>query len=468
MKGADSAEQIVCDVAEGRRDILELAEETLRRIRSAAPLGATTYVDPEAVLRGASAAQRAQGSLRGLPIVVKDNIHVAGMPNAAGTEALRNHVPSDHAGSVKALLEAGAFVVAKTNMHELAFGATSANAAFGDVRNPHDLDRFAGGSSGGTAALVAAGAVPSGLGTDTGGSVRIPSALTGVCGFRPSTGSYDGYGVTPLSTTRDTIGPIANTVRGCMILDDVLRTREFDIDEPAAGRIRLGIPRTYFVDDLDAWVRAAWDEVLAALETDGVELVPVDVDEIARIERRWGQTLVEYEAPRLLAEYLQEFAGGISVDELFSLVASPDVRVIIDRFSAVGEDDYIQCLRDRERMQREYAALFARERVHALAFPTTPRVAGRLDSSDTLGGDFSAFVRNTSPGSFSGLPGITMPIEVHPAALPVGFALDGPRGSDRALLHLAERLEPVVSGAIYSTGDKTSASCRPPRVARTR
>lgn len=184
--------------------------------------------DSAAVLAAARAAdiRRALGlpcgRLCGLPVIVKDNIDSAELPTTAGTPALAAHRPATNAAVLRRLLDEGAVLLGKSNMHELAFGATSNNAFYGPVRNPYDVTRIPGGSSGGTAAAIAARIVPVGLGTDTAGSVRVPAALTGTVGFRPSAGRYSTEGIVLISQTQDRVGTHARTVRDLVLLDRVL------------------------------------------------------------------------------------------------------------------------------------------------------------------------------------------------------------------------------------------------------
>ena len=162
------------------------------------------------------------GSLDRMRIGIKDNVHVAGLPNPAGTAALDGFVPAKDATLVARLRQAGAIIAGKNNLHELAYGITSANGAYGIVENAYDPTLIAGGSSGGTAVAVALGLVDAGIGTDTGGSVRIPAALNGIVGFRPTVGRYPNDGMTLISTTRDTAGPITSTVADAALLDAIL------------------------------------------------------------------------------------------------------------------------------------------------------------------------------------------------------------------------------------------------------
>nr|WP_322084911.1 amidase family protein [Burkholderia cepacia] len=201
------------------------------------------------------------------------------MPTAAGTAALRDAVPRADAPVVARVIDAGALAAGKANMHELAFGCTSDNGFFGPARNPYDPSRIPGGSSGGSAVLVASGAVPAALGTDTGGSVRIPAALCGLVGFRPTHGRYPSGGVVPISPARDTVGPIARTVADVMLLDEILSGNGSALPAVDDTRgFRLAVPYSTLWEGLSPDARPVLDRALHASAAVGVGgLVPASV-----------------------------------------------------------------------------------------------------------------------------------------------------------------------------------------------
>jgi len=457
-----TATEAVALIREGKITSVELTTALLERIDAGADLHAFITVDTEGVLAAAAAADRMReqgkrvGPLHGVPIVLKDNIHVAGLPNTAGTPALRHFVPTAHALVAQALIDAGAIVLGKTNMHELAFGITSNNAAFGAVLTPYDKSRFAGGSSGGTGAAIAARMAPAGLGTDTGGSVRIPAALNGISGLRPTLGRYSGEGITPIAHSRDTAGPMARSVADLALLDGVLSGDRRPVPIPGLRTIRLGVARNPFYQGLSADVSRLTEETLAQLKAAGVQLVDVEMAPLTEANNKVSFPVALYEGNVDLAAYLQKYNTGLTVRDVAAQIASPDVKGVFDTFiigdKAIPEAVYKEALQvHRPALQNLYKDIFAWYKIDALIFPTTPLPAQTLDKSMelTIGGKtvptFFFFIANTDPGSNAGIPGLSLPMGLTSEGLPVGIELDGPAGSDRRLLGIGLALERVLT-----------------------
>ncbi|MEP1766554.1 MAG: indoleacetamide hydrolase [Sulfitobacter sp.] len=395
-----------------------------------------------------------EGPLSGLPILAKDNINTNTYPTSGGTNALLRHTPDTNAGVVERIKEAGGFIAAKATMHELAFGITSNNAVTGPVRNPVDTKMIAGGSSGGTAAAVAAGIFPIGLGTDTGGSCRIPAALCGVSGFRPTTGRYDGDGVLPISHTRDTVGTIARSVRDIDLMDRVLSGEAGQADAVDLSQVTLGVPKDRFFDGLEPAVADAIDAQLSVLGKAGAKLVDVNLKPIWEHNDAFGFPVVLYEVMRDLPDYLAKHAPHISFETLVAAIGSPDV---VGAFaSQMGPDAMPQAAYEaamnehRPAMRKIYAQTFADHGLDAIVFPTTPLTARPIGHDETveLNGTqvptFPTYIRNTDLGSNIGAPGISLPCPVT-SGLPVGIEFDALPGQDRALLALAMAVEKAMA-----------------------
>ncbi|RFU22141.1 indole acetimide hydrolase [Geodermatophilus marinus] len=427
----------------------DVVAASLERARGVAHLGAFTTI--------ADSAAGGDGPLAGVPVAVKDNLDTQDLPTTGGTPALRHSHPAHDQHAVGRLRAAGAAVVGKTNLHELALGITSNNAAFGPVRNPADPGRSAGGSSGGSAVAVATGVVPVALGTDTGGSVRVPAAHCGLVGWRPTVGRWGTGRTVPISSTRDTAGVLATRVADAVLVDGLVT------GEPAGAApdrpLRLGVPRTGFYDDLHPEVADTARRALDRLADAGVRLVEVDVADAHALDAECGFPIVFFEIARELPAYLATLPGPenrLTLAEVIEQVASPDVRAALEMAASgsVTEELYRQNLEVRARLRQAYGAALrpaGGERLDALVYPTVPLPAPPVGDDETteLNGRqvpvFLTTIRNTGPGSTAGMPAISLPAGATAAGLPIGVSLEALPGDDAALLAVAGRVEALLA-----------------------
>jgi Asp-tRNA(Asn)/Glu-tRNA(Gln) amidotransferase A subunit family amidase len=437
-----------------------LVEALLDRCAKAASLNAFISLHPDAVRAAArNADQRRRsgerlGPLHGVPLVFKDNFDTADFPTTAGTPALAAHRPARNGTVVQRLLDAGALILGKANMQELAFGPTSNNAAFGPVRNPYDHSRIPGGSSGGTGAAVAARLAPAGLGTDTGGSVRVPASLSGVVGFRPTTLRWPQEGIVPISHTRDTAAPMARCVADCVLLDGIITGGPTSLAPIDLNGLRLGVPRGYFWDNLDPEVEAVLADALARLTAAGVVLIEGDMADIAELDAAAGFPVALYEFVTDLDRYLAEHATGLDFAGVAAQVKSPAVKKVVNALmgaDAVPEGVYRDALiKHRPALREAYRRYFKELGVVAMVFPTTPLAAAKIGEDEIvmLNGTpvptLATYIRNLGPGSAAGIPGLSLPAGMTSAGLPIGVAIDAPESSDRQLLTTGLAIEAVL------------------------
>ena len=396
---------------------------------------------------------RHRGPLHGVPISIKDLFDCRGVATTAASAVRRGHIAADDAVVVSRLRDAGAVIVGKTNLHEFALGTTNEDSAFGPVHHPLDPSRSPGGSSGGSAASVLAGMCYASIGTDTGGSIRIPSAACGLVGLKPTFGELPTEGVVPLSSTLDHVGPIARTVADARALYDVMRGVRPIADAPprqAAG-IRLGIPRSYFLDLVDVQVAAAFDAACTRLRESNVALDDVSIAHAADT------------APVYLHIGLAEAAAWHArTMETRSEDYTTNVRLRLEMGRYILAEDYLRALRGREVLRQEVDR--ALERCDALLLPSLAVPATKLGVPTVRVGNTEEQVRNitlrlTQLFNVTGHPAITVPCGVTAAErLPVGAQLVGRTGATAALLDLAAALEPVLDTR-RPAADTTRAAC---------
>ena len=438
----------------------QLVQQALSAVARQEFLNAYISLDAQGALERARHLDRLRerghilGPLHGVPIAVKDNIHVAGLPNTAGTPLLKAFVPLEDAPAVARLKAAGAIVLGKTNMHELAYGITSNNTAYGQVRNALDENFIAGGSSGGTAVAIASGMAIAGLGTDTGGSSRVPAALNGIAGFRPTTGRYPSVGLTRISHTRDTVGPMARTVADVAVIDRLIAADSEPLAALDLRGIRLGVPREYFFANLEPVVSTAMQNLLALLTAAGANLEHADLNGIGELNEGTSLPIVMFESGPLLSDYLATHLPDVSLRDLADSIASPDVRDIIARVAReeISESSYRQAVDYyRPKLRAAYATCFKTHQVEAILFPTTPLTATRIEETTatvSLNGawvpTFATYIRNTDPGSNANVPGLSIPLAVADGGMPIGVEIDGPEGSDRRLLAIGAAIERLI------------------------
>ena len=469
MPDTPTAADLVASIRDKKITAVSAVRAALERAEQLKDLNAFIVLNRDGALAAAAKVDSGEtkGVLAGLPIIVKDNINTADLPTSGGTPALQHARPSRNAPSLQKLLDAGAIVIGKANMHELAFGITSTNLSSfaGPVKNPYDKTRIPGGSSGGTAAAIAARIVTCGLGSDTGGSTRVPAALTGTVGLRPSVGNggaqrrYDDANlVVPISHTRDTVGPMGRTVADVALLDSVITGSPMASAEPLRGK-RLGIPASFW-NGLDRELEAVAVAARAKLADAGVILVDADMPGLFEQNAKVSFPVSLHEPVADFPAYLRASGiEGITLADIAANIASPDVQ---GAFGAITADVFGAAYPDvmavqRPALQKIYEAYFRDNRLDAILFPTTTAPAPLIDmekgsseisvNGGTPAPTFDTMIRNTDPGSNAGLPGLSLFAGMTAGGLPVGLEIDGPVGSDTKLLGLGLSMEAILGSA---------------------
>lgn len=413
---------------------VEVTERALARIQALNPiLNAFITVTAEAALaaaRQAEAELRAgldRGLLHGIPVALKDLMDTAGVRTTCGSRILADHAPDRDAAVVAHLRRAGAVILGKTNLLEFAYGIVHPD--FGPTWNPYDPTRTAGGSSGGSAAAVAAGLCFAAVGTDTGGSIRIPAAYCGVAGFKPTFGLVSLDGIFPLSWSLDHAGPIARTAGDAgLLLDGLLDRPTRPVRAAGAKGLRLGILNAHRLGrEMEAPVLAAFDAACAALAAAGAILSHVEIPELAAVDTGL-HAIVAPEASVIHANWFahrpQDYAD-LTRDQ-------------IEAGFGMAAVDYVRAQRHRQRLTAHFVD--ALTHVDAILSPTSPWVAP-LEDPAVLGEEGMAEARRTAPANLTGLPALTVNCGFSPAGLPIGLQITTRPGADELCLGIGVAYE---------------------------
>ena len=384
---------------------------------------------------------RWRGPLHGVPLALKDIIDTAGVRTTSASALFKDRIPREDAEVVRRLKDAGAVLLGKQNLHEFAYGGSSMVSYYGEVHNPWDPSCIAGGSSGGSAAAVAAGLCYGAIATDTAGSIREPAALCGVVGLKPTYGRVSTRGVIPLSWSLDHVGPIAATVSDAgVILQAIAGFDAGDInseDVPVAGYVaglgsrpktlRIGVPRAYFFESLDPEIESAVNQALSVLTTLGADIRDIE------LEAPTDRTVQSAESYAYHAEHVAR------TPELYQAETLRRIRTGAD----VSATDYIHRRRDLDKARREIGELF--ESIDVFITPTTPilppTIAELKENPERLRPTEILLLRNTRPVNVWGLPAISVPCGFSRGGLPIGLQIVGPHWGEALVLQLAQSYE---------------------------
>jgi aspartyl-tRNA(Asn)/glutamyl-tRNA(Gln) amidotransferase subunit A len=428
-------------IQSGSLSPVELTEAYLDRVDRLNPtLNAYITITADLARAEARAAQDGtgpSGPLRGIPIALKDLFDTAGVRTSGASKILAGRVPTQDATVTARLRAAGAVLLGKLNMHEFAYGVSNDNPHHGPARNPWNMERIPGGSSGGSGVAIAAGLCLGTLGSDTGGSIRIPAALCGITGLKPTYGRVSRAGVLPLSWSMDHVGPMARTVRDCAILLGVIAGHDpsdpasanepvpdyLDGLEDGAGGLRIGLPRRYFFEQVDDEVRSAVEVAAERLRAEGADVRDVDIDQI-ELAPIAGATILVSEAAAYHQHWLRERPEDYGEDVRQRLLTG-------ELYPATA---YINAQRVRTVMRESFLRTLSD--VDLLLAPATPITAPPIAGFST---DVRAnLTRYTTPINLVGLPSLSVPCGFDSANLPIGMQLIG-RPFDEARLFRAGR-----------------------------
>ena len=469
---ARSARALRDDIAAGRVSASEVCRAFLDRAQVInGSLNAFNLIDAEGALARAARVDRARaagetlGPLAGVPVALKDNLCMRGMRTTASSRILEHFVPPYDATVVQRLERAGAVIVGKTNCDEFAMGSSNENSAFGPVRNPWATDRTPGGSSGGSAAAVAARAVPIALGSDTGGSIRQPGSFCGVVGLKPTYGRVSRYGLLAFASSLDQIGPLTHTVGDAAVALSVIAGTDPadatssprpvpDFVAALSGDIRgarVGVPRAFVAEGVDAGVRRAFDAALEMLRDGGATLVDIALPH-AKYAIPVYYLVCTAEASSNLARYdgvrYGHRAASKTLQEMYSRTRDegfgPEVkrRIMLGTYVlSAGYYDafYLKAQQVRTLLRQDYERAF--EQVDVVATPASPVPPFRL--GERTADPLQMYLADifTVSANLAGLPGISVPCGFAGEKLPVGLQLTGRMFDEETLLRIADAYE---------------------------
>jgi aspartyl-tRNA(Asn)/glutamyl-tRNA(Gln) amidotransferase subunit A len=377
-----------------------------------------------------------RGPLHGVPIAHKDLFYTRSVRTTAGSLVFRDFVPEYDATVVERLSSAGAICIGKTNLHELAYGITSKNPHYGFVLNPRDPTRVAGGSSGGSASLVAGNFLPLCTGTDTAGSIRIPASFCGIVGLKPTYGRVSRYGVFPLAFSLDHVGPLGSCVEDCALAMNAMAAPDvFDLPAlPTLAGVRVGIPINFFFDRIHSEVAAAVQNSIQKMGQHGASLIELRVPDMA--EAYIAARIVQLcETTSLYAHYTDQHLFG------------QDVWRLIQQGKPITGHEYVSAQRIRTLFRREFDSLW--KNIDVLATPTTPMPAPLLREEtveiDSQQEDTRAAATRLARGiNFIGEPALSLPCGLTGNGLPIGLQLIAPPFAEPRLLQIAKTLEALL------------------------
>jgi aspartyl-tRNA(Asn)/glutamyl-tRNA(Gln) amidotransferase subunit A len=431
---------------------LELVTDSLRSIVALDPkLRAFITVTTEMAKSQARQADqdlangKDRGPLHGIPVAVKDVFCTQGIRTTCGSKLFADYIPEHDAAIVERLRSAGAVIVGKTNMHELAYGVTSTNPHFGTVRNPWNLERITGGSSGGSGSAVAAGMVPMAMGSDTGGSIRIPASFCGTVGLKPSFGRVSRYGVMPLDFSLDHMGPLTQCVRDAALTLNAIAG--FDLRDETSSRrpveaylpaeppdiqgLRIGLPENFYFERVSSSVADSVRHTARLAEEAGAFVIPLRVPDIAQLNTI-GRLILLSEASATMHRYLHRRKDF-----------GPDVLALLDQGRLIPASDYINAQRVRRLLLQAFQSVW--KDVDCLFTPTTPTSAPRIGQSTIdVGGEEDvriASTRFTRGINVLGLPALSLPCGFDNEGLPLGLQIIGPSFQEALILRVGAVLE---------------------------